>query len=147
MNFRIADFGELTLHYKNYQDGLAVIEKEKSNFLQEIEPIRKEMNQILNFAKNGLILDDKSIEEKNHRFQNLQQEIIAMDNDFRAKIKKIEEDLNQKCYSELSEMIKEWSISNNIDVVMGKMEVVFNREEFECTNDILDIIKERGLYV
>jgi hypothetical protein len=34
----------------------------------------------------------------------------------------------------------------NIDMVIGKMEVVFVNESNEITNDILEILKDKNLY-
>ena len=50
MEFRVIDFEILTTHYKNYRDGVDVINAERENILKVIEPIKKEMNQIISSA-------------------------------------------------------------------------------------------------
>jgi len=105
------------------------------------------MNEILRYAQSGLIVDEQSQKLKSERFQALQQEAVSLDNDFKFELKKMTDDLNEKSYDELSEIIKNWSKENNIDVVIGKMEVVFNKPEFESTEDIIQILKEKNLYV
>jgi Skp family chaperone for outer membrane proteins len=147
MEFRIVDFQILTRSYQTYVDGVNEIEKEKSNFLLQIEPHRKELNSIISYASSGLIMDKKTQQEKSGQFQRIQQELVQMDSDFKFKIKKMSDDLNEKCYDELSEIIQEWSEKNNIDIVLGKMEVVFCKENLEITNGILDILKEANMYV
>lgn len=147
MIIRIIDFQELTAHYKNYREGINRIEEKKKEFLEKLEPLKKEMNDIIRYAQSGLIVDSESQRVKSERFQVLQQEAVSMDNDFKYEVKKMSEEINQKSYDELSKIIEQWSIENNIDMVIGKMEVVFNKEEFEATSDILEILKQKELYV
>lgn len=147
MIIRIIDFQELTAHYKNYREGINRIEEKKKEFLEKLEPLKKEMNDIIRYAQSGLIVDSESQRVKSERFQLLQQEAVSMDNDFKYEVKKMSEEINQKSYDELSKIIEHWSVENNIDMVIGKMEVVFNKEEFEATSDILEILKQKELYV
>lgn len=147
MIIRIIDFQELTSHYKNYRDGVSQIEEKKKEFLQKLEPLKKEMNDIIRYAQSGLIVDSESQKVKAERFQTLQQEAVSMDTDFKYEVKRMSDEINQKSYDELSAIIEQWSIENNIDMVIGKMEVVFNKSEFEATSDILEILKQKELYV
>ena len=55
--------------------------------------------------------------------------------------------LNEVCYNDLEKIITEWSIENNIDMVIGKMEVVYNKPELEITDKILDILKDKNFYI
>lgn len=147
MNIKVIDFQILTRHYKNYQDGVSVIESEKEKFLEKLEPIKKEMNAIISAASAGLIMDNNSQQKRAEDFQRLQSEAIEMDREFKISLKKMTDDLNEKVYDELSEIINDWSISNNIDLVTGKMEVIYCNDKYDATNSILDILKERDLYV
>lgn len=146
MKIRVVDFDKLTRHYINYREGVNKINTEKDNFLQEIEPIRKEINSIISSMSGGLVLDNKSQEEKAIQFRTLQQELVSKEQDFKYKLKGWTDELNEKCYDELSEIITNWSIENSIDLVTGKMEVVFCNKNFEATNDILNILKEKDLF-
>jgi Skp family chaperone for outer membrane proteins len=147
MELRVVDFEILTRSYKTYIDGVNEIENEKSNFLLNIEPHRKELNSIISYASSGLIMDRKTQQEKSEKFQTIQQELLQMDSDFKIKLKKMSDELNEKCYDELSEIIQEWSEKKNIDIVLGKMEVVFCKRNLEITMEILDKIKELGMYI
>lgn len=147
MNIKVIDFQILTRHYKNYQDGVSVIESEKEKFLEKLEPIKKEMNSIISAASSGLIMDNNSQQKKAEDFQRLQSEAIEMDRDFKISLKKMTDDLNEKVYDELSEIITEWSLSNSVDLVTGKMEVIYCNDKYDATNLILDILKEKDLYV
>jgi Skp family chaperone for outer membrane proteins len=147
MEFRVIDFEILTTHYKNYRDGVDVINAERENILKVIEPIKKEMNQIISSATTGLIIDGNTKQQQAERFQELQQEIMSIDNDFKVKNKQLVDELNTKCYDELSEMISSWAKDNSIDVVSGKMEIIYCNDKWDVTNDILELLKQKDLYV
>ena len=41
----------------------------------------------------------------------------------------------------------EWAEKNSIDLVSGKMEIIFCNDKWDVKNDILEILKEQELYV
>lgn len=147
MEIRVIDFDILTTHYKNYRDGVDIINAERENVLKEIEPIKKEMNMIISSAQNGLIIDNKTTQQQAERFQELQRNIVEIDNDFKYKNKKMIDELNSKCYDELSEIISNWAKENSIDLVSGKMEIIYCNDSWDITNDILELLKQKDLYV
>jgi Skp family chaperone for outer membrane proteins len=147
MNIKIVDFQILTRHYKNYRIGVDNIELEKNNFLEKLEPIKKEINSIISLASTGLVVDSNTQQKRAEDFQKLQQEAIEMDREFKIQLKKMSDNLNEKVYDELSEIINEWSVSNNVDLVTGKIEVIYCNDKYDATNSILDILKEKDLYV
>ena len=146
MEIRVIDFDRLTRSYSNYRDGVKSIEGEKNGFLGKLGPIKNEMEGIINSAKSGLVLDPASQRQKEARFAELQQEAMTIDGDFKARMRDLHEDLNKKTFDELSEIINEWANVNSIDLVTGKMEVVFVTERLDATDAIIEIIKEKGLY-
>lgn len=146
MEIRVIDFDRLTRSYSNYRDGVKSIEGEKNEFLSKLGPLKKEMESIINAAKSGLVLDPSSQRQKELRFAELQQEAMTIDGDFKAMMRELHDELNKKTFDELSDIIDEWAKANSIDLVTGKMEVVFVSEKYEATDAIIDIIKERGLY-
>jgi Skp family chaperone for outer membrane proteins len=146
MEFRIVDFELLTRHYITYQNGVQEIEDVKKKFIDRVEPFRKEMQNIILSTQGGLIVDNLSQQERAEKFQKLQQEALEVDKEAKIKLKEMGQDLNEKVYSELELIISNWSIENSIDVVLGKLEVVYLNEKFEATNDILEVLKERNLW-
>jgi Skp family chaperone for outer membrane proteins len=147
MNIKVVDFEILTRHYKNYREGVNIIENEKKEFLKKLDPLKKEMNSIISSASSGLVIDNSIQQKRAEDFQKLQQEAIEMDREFKIQLKKISDDLNEKVYDELSEIINEWSVSNDVDLVTGKMEVIYCNDKYDATNSILDILKDKDLYV
>ena len=55
--------------------------------------------------------------------------------------------MTKEVYAELEEMISNWSISNNINVVIGKLEVVYVSEQYNITDVVLDMLKLKDEYV
>jgi len=147
MKIRVVDFDSLTKNYKNYQDGISNISDTKKSFLKRLDPIKKSMEEIINSANSGLILDGKSQREKEESFQRLQEQAMMIDSDFKSTMKQMHDELNKKTFDELTEIINKYVAENEeIDVVIGKMEVVYLKPEFEITENILEILKSESLY-
>ena len=147
MEIRVLDFDILTKNYKNYQDGLKNIAGEKNEFITKLGPIKSEMETIINSAKSGLVLDPATQRQKEQNFSELQQEAMMIDGDFKARMRELHDSLNKTTFDELTTFVNEWANENSIDLVTGKMEVVFANDKFDATNNILDILKEKNLYV
>ena len=147
MEIRVLDFDILTKNYKNYQDGIKRIAGEKNQFITKLGPLKNEMESIITAAKSGLILDPASQRQKEQRFSELQQEAMMIDNEFKSKMRELHDELNKTTFDELSEFVNEWAKENSIDLITGKMEVDFVSDKFDATNHILDILKEKDLYV
>lgn len=146
MKVRVIDFEVLTSKYKNYVDGIDEINKFKEEFLRKIDPIKEELNDLIKFTSSNLIVDRQAQMQKGERFQKLQAEAVKMDGDFKAEIKNMYDKLNLSTFSELSVIINDWASSNDIDLVSSKMEVVYCKPDFDSTEDIIDILKSKGLY-
>lgn len=147
MEFRVVDFEKLTKHYKNYQDGVEKINEYKTGILKRVEPIRNEMQKIISAAQSGIVIDNLTEEQRMKRFQSLQNDLMSIDRESKSELSKMSDELNKKVYSELESIINDWSIETNIDIVIGKMEVVYVNSKFESTDSILKILKKKGLFV
>jgi Skp family chaperone for outer membrane proteins len=147
MEIRVLDFDILTKNYKNYQEGLNNIAGEKNEFITKLGPIKSEMETIINAAKSGLVLDPATQRQKEQKFSELQQEAMMIDGDFKSRMRELHDSLNKTTFDELTTFVNEWANENSIDLVTGKMEVVFANDKFDATNNILDILKEKNLYV
>lgn len=147
MEIRVIDFEKLTAHYKNYRDGIDEINQQRKIILDLVEPIRKEMNKIISSSTNGLIIDGKTKEQQAKKFQELQQELVSIDNDYKVKNKQMVDELNVKTFDELSIIVEDWAELNSIDLVSGKMEIIFCNGKYDVTDDIIEVLKEKELYV
>ena len=146
MKLRVTDFEVITKNYSNYQEGIKRIEGEKKDFVKSLEPVKKEMESIISQMSSGIIMDETTQKEKEEKFRTLQEQAMNIDNQFKVEMRRLHDELNKKTFDELSEIIDEYSKQNDIDMVIGKMEVVFLKEEFEITNNILEILKEKNLF-
>jgi Skp family chaperone for outer membrane proteins len=104
------------------------------------------MEDILKKAQSNLNIDEVTQQKDVNRYKEIQQELMKLDNDFNRELKNMSNDLQTKVFDQLSEIITEWSTKNSINLVMGKMEIIFNTNDIDATEDILNIIKEKGLY-
>lgn len=147
MEIRIVDFDSLTRKYKNYQDGIASINLVRKDFIAKADILKKEIEEVISSVSSGIVLDANIQKEKEEKFRALQEQGMQIDNEFKSTMRELQSDLSKVTFDELSDIINEWSLKNSIDMVIGKMEVVFLTEKYEATNQILEILKERNLYV
>lgn len=145
MNIRVIDFDILTRNFQHYADGYLKIESKKREILTQIEPIKNEMNSIIKSASSGLIMDEMTKRTNEERFRTLQEKLMGIDQEAKKTLKEMQEELTESTFQKLSEIVSDWSKENSIDLVMGKMEVIFSSEAVDATDDILQIIKDKGL--
>jgi Skp family chaperone for outer membrane proteins len=144
MTIKVVNFEILSRHYKNYQDGITKISDTKKEFIERLDPFKKEMEIIITKANNG----EKLSEEQEAKFQDLQNQAVEIDEDFKFTMRKMNDELSKAIYSDLSNFINEWTTSNTeVDLVIGSTEVVFLKEEHDVTEQVLEIIKQKGLHV
>lgn len=146
MELRVIDFEVLTRNFQPYVDGYKNIESEKRRMLESVEPSKKEMQDIIKRSQSGLIVDEMSQKRDMEKFKQLQDTLMKADNEFKIQLKELSEDLNTNVYNQLEVIVDEWANTNSIDLVMGKMEVIFNTSKVDATNEIMEIIKQKGLF-
>ena len=138
MKTYILDFEEVLKNFEPYHQSLKEIQEEKQEFANLIEDIKKEMESIVNSSKS-LILDESTQQKNQNRFRELQTE-------FRANIVTKQNDELEKNFSQIIEIVEDYSSNNQIDLVVNKNSVVFVNPDFEITSKIVEIIKQKGLY-
>jgi Skp family chaperone for outer membrane proteins len=144
MTIKVVNFEILSRHYKNYQDGITKISDTKKQFIEKLDPFKKEMETIINKANNG----EKLSEEQETKFQEFQNQAVEIDEEFKFTMRKMNDELSKAIYSDLSNFINGWTTLNTeVDLVIGSTEVVFLKEEHDVTEQVLEIIKEKGLHV
>jgi Skp family chaperone for outer membrane proteins len=143
MIIKVVNFETLSRHYKNYQDGISNITDVKKDFIAKLEPFKKELESIINRSQGGEQLDDAT----QARFNELQEYAMGVDEEFKATMRKMNDELSKTIYTELAQFIEEWSEKNEADMVIGSTEVVFLKDEHDVTEQVLEIIREKGLHV
>ena len=147
MEIRVVDFDVLTQNYSRYQDGIKNMNEIRQAFVKRMDPIRQEMEAIVKSANSGLITDERTQQEKIARFGELQDQAMGIDNEFKTTMREEQDRLNKATYDELSSLITGWSEGKGIDMIMGKMEVVFAQPSVDITESILELLKEKGEFV
>ncbi len=146
MQIRVVDFELVTKHFSTYQDGVEKIEQSKKEFIEKVEPYRREMQNILVAAQSGLIVDSMTQKQRTEKFQHMQKEIVELDKVFKGEVQRMRDELTKVTYKELEDYIVNFSKDKDFDCVIGKLEIVYCKEEFDITNQILELLKEKGVY-
>ncbi len=144
MNIKVVDFEILSRHYVKYQDGILEIEKVKQDFVKRLDPLKKEMQDLLKLSISG---DDVTQKLNGERFQELQEQGMMIDDEFKYKMREMNDVLSKNIYSDLENLISEWSVENSIDMVIASTEVVYLNSNYYVTNDIIKILKDKDLYI
>ena len=143
MEIRIVDFEILTRHYTKYQEGINEINTLKKLFMDRIEPFRKEIQKLMVAAQT----DGEVIKERMERFEELKQAALEIDQEYKDQVIQMQDKLTKSTYEDLEKIISEWRELNSIDLVIGKIEVVCLNSKYESTNEILDILKSKSLFI
>lgn len=145
MKTYILDFEEVLKNFTPYHESLKSIQKDKQDFADLIDGIKKEMETIINSSKS-LILDDSTNQKNQMRFRELQTKAVQAESEFRANIVTKQNDELEKNFQQIIDLVNEWSKENDIDLVINKNTVVFVKPEFEITTKIVELIKDKGMY-
>lgn len=145
MKTHVLDFEEVLKNFTPYHESLKSIQKDKKDFAQSIDDIKQEMETILASQKN-LILDDATNRKNQERFRDLQTKAVQLESEFRANIVAKQNDEIEKNFSQVIDIVNDWSKQNSVELVINKSSVVFVSKELEITSQIIDVIKIKGLY-
>jgi len=145
MKTYILDFEEVLKNFEPYHQSLKSIQKDKQEFSDLVDSIKKEMEGIVNSSKS-LILDDSLQQKNQNRFRDLQSKAVQAESDFRANIMTKQNEELEKNFNQIIALVNDWSSENDIDLVINKNTVVFVKPEFEITNKMIELIKEKGMY-
>lgn len=146
MKTYILDFEEVLKNFEPYHQSLKVIQKEKQDFSDLIDGIKKEMETIVNSSKS-LILDDANQQKNQNRFRELQNKAVQAESEFRANIMTRQNDELEKNFQQIIELVNVWTSENNVDLVINKNTVVFVKPELEITNSIVKLIRDKGMFL
>ena len=75
MTTHVLDFEEVLRNFQPYHESLKMIQKEKKEFSELIEGIKKEMETII-ASNKSLILDDTTNQKNQLRFRELQNKAV-----------------------------------------------------------------------
>lgn len=143
MTFRVVNFETLSKHYMKYQEGITKIADTKRQFVEKLSPFRKELEEIITKMNSG----EKLELETEARFHELQGYAMEIDEDYKSTMRTMNDELSKDIFTDLSEIITEWSEKNDIDIVVSSTEVVYMKPKNDSTNEILEILKQKGVFI
>jgi Skp family chaperone for outer membrane proteins len=146
MTTYVLDFEEVLRNFQPYHESLKMIQKEKKEFSELIEGIKKEMETIISSNKS-LILDDTTNQKNQIRFRELQNKAVQAESEFRTTIVEKQNEEVERNFTQIMQIVHEYSADKSIDLVINKSTVVFVNSKLELTSDIIEIVKEKGLYL
>jgi Skp family chaperone for outer membrane proteins len=144
MNIKVVDFEILSRHYIRYQEGITEIEAVKQEFVKRLDPFRDEMQELL---KTSMTADEATQKASAERFQILQEEGMQIDEEFKHKMRQMNDELSKGIYNDLEAIINEWASTKDVDMVIGSTEVVFLKQDHYVTSYIIELLKEKELYI
>jgi len=146
MTTHILDFEEVLRNFEPYHVSLKSIQKEKKEFSELIDAIKVEMETILSGSKS-LILDDATNQKNQMRFKELQNKAMQAESEFRSNIVARQNEEVEKNFQQIMDIVQEYSIENSLDLVVNKSTVVYVNPKLEITQQIIEVVKQKDLYV
>ena len=150
MNIYCVDYDKVAIRYKTYVEKASELDNLKLKHFQEMEGYKKEMETLVESSKSGLIIDEMTKRINAEKFKALQNKAMAKENNIRAEYQEKQADLMESCFVEISAIIDDYIKTNpdkNIDIVVNKEQIIYASDKCELTNDIIDLIRQKGLYV
>lgn len=144
MKIYVADFEEILKNFTNYHESLKKIQSEKQKFTDEIESIKKEMESIISSSK--LIIDEKTKMDQALKFKDLQTKAIKLESEFRSDIVDFQNKELENNFESISEIVKEWASKVDIDIVINKSQTIYTSDNYNATESIIEILKQKNLY-
>ncbi len=83
-NIKAVDFQILTKHYKTYRLGVGKIEEKKKEFLNELEPYKKEINKLLKDSSSNGKRDEKT----DMQIQTVSEKALDLEKGFKEELKR-----------------------------------------------------------
>jgi Skp family chaperone for outer membrane proteins len=146
MTTHILDFEEVLRNFEPYHVSLKSIQKEKKEFSELIDDIKVEMETILSGSKS-LILDDATNQKNQMRFKELQNKAMQAESEFRSNIVARQNEEVEKNFQQIMDIVQEYSVENSLDLVVNKSTVVYVNPKLEITQQIIEVVKQKDLYV
>ena len=144
MNIKVVDVELLSRHHSLYQQGIEKISNTKKDFLERLEPFKVQMHKMI--TESIKITDETIIKENAAKFEDLQEKAVQIDNEFKAKMREMNDELSKEIYTNLEAIINEWSVANSVDMVVSSTEVIYLNPKHFVTDEIIEALKTKGVY-
>ena len=143
MKTAILDFEIASKAYKPYTDGIEALQEKARNHYDKIDSLQNEAMMIAEAVKS-LVLDDVTKNSNREKIQRLQQEAMLLDRTFKMDSDEEQKRLIMLAYDSISDIAKEYAISNGFNIVLNRSEVVYFDAELDITDKVIEVIKQKG---
>lgn len=146
MKIYSVDFEQVVKNYKNYVSQMLDQDQVKMQHQNEMDVFKKDMESIIASANSGLIVDENIQKANIQKFKDLQMIASKKESEFRAKFTETQNNIMESTFEEVSEIISEYAKSSGIDMIVSKSQLVFVKDEFDVTDYLISVLKEKELY-
>jgi hypothetical protein len=98
-------------------------------------------------SNKSLILDDTTNQKNQLRFRELQNKAVQAESEFRSTIVAKQNEEVERNFAQIMDLVNEYATEKSLDLVVNKNQVVFVNPKFEITNEIIEIVKTKELYL
>ncbi len=146
MKIYAVDFEKVVKNYKNYVSKMLEQDQVRMNYQVEMEVFKKEMESIISSANSSLIVDDATRNTNIQRFKEIQMEAGKREGEFKSKFTESQNDIMESSFEEISNIINEYAVNSEIDMIVSKSQLVFVKDALDITDMIIIVLKDRDLY-
>ncbi len=106
--------------------------------------IREEMERIVNSSRS-LLLDDKTKSENVQRMRELQSKAAESESEFRVSFAENQREEMDNNFKQIIDIVNDLVKKSEFDMVLNKNSVIFQKSEFEITDEIIGSISKIGM--
>lgn len=144
MKIATVDFEKVLNKYKPYKDSMELLDKYQNDFSLKMNKIREEMERIVNSSRS-LLLDDKTKSENVQRMRELQSKAAESESEFRVSFAESQREEMDNNFKQIIDIVNDLVKKSEFDMVLNKNSVIFQKSEFEITDEIIGSISKIGM--
>ncbi len=144
MKIATVDFEKVLNKYKPYKDSMELLDKYQNDFSLKMNKIREEMERIVNSSRS-LLLDDKTKSENVQRMRELQSKAAESESEFRVSFAENQREEMDNNFKQIIDIVNDLVKKSEFDMVLNKNSVIFQKSEFEITDEIIGSISKIGM--
>jgi len=144
MKIATVDFEKVLNKYKPYKDSMELLDKYQNDFSLKMNKIREEMERIVNSSRS-LLLDDKTKSENVQRMRELQSKAAESESEFRVSFAESQREEMDNNFKQIVDIVNDLVKKSEFDMVLNKNSVIFQKSEFEITDEIIGSISKIGM--
>lgn len=147
MKIYCVDYDKVIVRYKSYIDQSIELDSVRLEHVKDMSVYKKEMESIMESGRSGLLVDENLRKQSAERFKEVQALAMTKENKFRSEYTDKQNYIMESCFNEISNITSDFASKNEIDIIINKSQIFYVSDKFELTDKVIDLIKEKDLYV